>query len=303
MRYRMAGARRCFEARFGRGAAVVARAPGRVNIIGEHIDYSGYGVLPMAIEQSVFVAAAWVAAAQDAPHRVLRVELENGDEARYPSRRFEFGARIEVDASKGDWANYVLCGLVAAWGAEGAPSGTLRLAVSGSVPPGAGLSSSSALVVASALAASTATGVALPREALAERCRVSEKLVGTEGGGMDQAISLLAQEGSATRVDFAPLRVASVKLPVGCGSAFLRSLQHARSLGTAFVECDGWSPTAWSSNTSSEVRPRISIAASSNAGSPARCSPGPLGCRGRRVACRWVPCRSDSAVTQRGWRR
>ncbi len=94
----------------------------------------------------------------------------------------------------------------------------LNVLVSGSIPPAAGLSSSSALVCASALVTAhllSAAGSALSRSALARVSASAERWVGTEGGGMDQAIAMLATRGAAQCIHFSPLKAVSVKLPPG----------------------------------------------------------------------------------------
>lgn len=104
-------------------------------------------------------------------------------------------SRISKD--KPAWFNYVLCG-VQGIKEEGGLSGPfigLNLAVSGNIPPSSGLSSSSALVCASALSMSHAHGLSLSLENLAEICARCERHIGTQGGGMDQAISFLATKG------------------------------------------------------------------------------------------------------------
>src|SRR5206468_7239871 len=89
------------------------------------------------------------------------------------------------------------------------------LMIDGNIPSGAGLSSSSALVVANALAVLAANDVDVPYETLAELLPEAERYVGTLSGGMDQATSLLARAGQALRIDFFPLRARPVPLPAG----------------------------------------------------------------------------------------
>ncbi|XP_063508285.1 N-acetylgalactosamine kinase isoform X6 [Pongo pygmaeus] len=87
--------------------------------------------------------------------------------------------------------------------------------VDGNIPPSSGLSSSSALVCCAGLVTLTVLGRNLSKVELAEICAKSERYIGTEGGGMDQSISFLAEEGTAKLIEFSPLRATDVKLPSG----------------------------------------------------------------------------------------
>lgn len=196
-----------FEAKYNCKPKYVSRAPGRVNIIGEHVDYSGYGVLPMAIEQDVAIACR--------PNDTGELRFSNTN-AEYtdhscPVRGFEINREQIV------WYSYILCGfkgMVEELGIEN-PVG-VDMCVSGSIPPASGLSSSSALVCCAALTALCANGVEFPsKKDLAEMCARSERFIGTQGGGMDQAISFLGQPGKAMMIEFNPVRPSEVKLPSG----------------------------------------------------------------------------------------
>jgi len=184
----------------------LVRAPGRVNLIGEHTDYNGYPVLPMAIDRDfVFVIA---------PSTDATVELVNED-PRFEPRTFGV-TRPLTPYGQGDWGNYVKAavngilqeGKVARQEAVG-----FRAAVGGNIPESAGLSSSSALVVASALAFLAVNRVPFENHSLAELLAHGERYVGSEGGGMDQAVSLLAKAGAALKIDFFPLRTEAVPIP------------------------------------------------------------------------------------------
>ena len=176
-------------------ARVIARAPGRVNLIGEHTDYNGFPVLPMAIDRSIWVAAA--------ARRRRALLVRSVEAARFPCQEIPLEDLAERRRD-GTWVDYVV-----AAARQRPPSTGLEIVVAGDVPPEAGLSSSSALVVASLLALSPLED----RFQLAEEARLAERYVGTLSGGMDHAISLLAQRGHALRIDFRPLRVEPVAIP------------------------------------------------------------------------------------------
>jgi len=220
---------RRFGQRFGRPPTLVVRAPGRVNLLGEHTDYNGLPVMPMAIDRCVLIAAA---ARAD-----RRVVLANANPA-FGERELEISADIPPGAA-GDWGNYAKAAVQGLVRFGSAQEDGLRLEhgadllVVGDIPAGAGLSSSSALVVANALAILAANQVEVARTELAELLPGAERYVGTLSGGMDQAVSLLAQEGMALRIDFFPLRTRLVPLPKGYSILVCHSLVQAEKSGAA----------------------------------------------------------------------
>lgn len=215
-----------FERRFHHRPSAIVRAPGRVNLIGEHIDYEGYAVLPMAIEQDIAIAfhARRTATEKEPPC----LTVANMNAAKFESVTILFPSAPNVEPAVASqsisqatsWSNYVRCGLLgmlthrSSLQAIGAQMHVAML-IDGAIPAGCGLSSSSALVVASALAVAYAFDPSnVPsRLELAEVCRTAEQYIGTMGGGMDQAVSCLAQRGSAQHISFSPLRVTPVQLP------------------------------------------------------------------------------------------
>ena len=213
-----------FAAVYGRPAKLLARAPGRVNLIGEHTDYNGLPVLPLAIDRSVLAAGA---PRDDGVVRVASVA------PRFAPRQYEIDARIAPDAA-GDWGNYhkaAAQGLVDALGAAALRGGDFL--IDGDVPPGAGLSSSSALVVGSLLGLLAAANRGIAPECLAELAADAERYVGTQSGGMDQAVCLLARAGHALRIDFDPLRTRPVPMPAGAALVVCHSLVDAEKSGAA----------------------------------------------------------------------
>ncbi len=201
----------------------LAIAPGRVNLIGEHTDYNGLPVFPIAIDRYVRIEFT----VADDP--VVRLDS--------PVARFDpftFQLKRPIDAARqGDWSNYVRAA------ARGLLEHGLRLErgiegiVTGDVPVASGLSSSSALVVAVALALLKANGVALPRLQLAALMARAEWFVGLQGGGMDQAACLHGVAGHALRIEFDPLRVTPVAVPAGWRWVVASSLAPAEKSGGA----------------------------------------------------------------------
>ena len=204
------------------GPLCVARAPGRVNLIGEHIDYCGLPVFPMALGRGVRI---------EFERRADReVRLVNAD-ARFAPSTFTVDTRIP-EAPPGDWSNYARAAAQAL--ARRFPD--LRgvdARLQSDLPIAAGLSSSSALVVAMALALLHANEQALPPLELMELLAQGERYVGTAGGGMDQAIILGAQQGCASRIDFRPVRLTPTRVPAGWRFIVAWSLVPAEKSGAA----------------------------------------------------------------------
>ncbi|KJE97065.1 galactokinase, variant 4 [Capsaspora owczarzaki ATCC 30864] len=175
---------------------------------GEHVDYSGYGVLPMAIAQDIVVAVAIA----KTPGTQCTIANTNPKHA-----KFSFdGANIVIDTKKHHWGNYAMAGYKGITEALGLTSPrSLYLMVDGVIPAGAGLSSSSALVCCIALAVARGHDKVLTKLEFAEICTKCERYIGTEGGGMDQSISFMANQGAAMNIEFGPLRAFPVKLPDG----------------------------------------------------------------------------------------
>ena len=139
-----------------------------------------------------------------------RVELHNLED-RFAPMAFEAAEDIPPDAA-GAWGNYPRAAAQALWREIGPLTGIEGM-LGSTVPVAAGLSSSSALVVASAIALLEASGRELERKRLMGLLAEGERYVGLQGGGMDQAISLGGVAGQALRIDFRPLRLTPVPLP------------------------------------------------------------------------------------------
>jgi len=169
-----------FTSTFATRPAVVASAPGRVNLLGEHTDYNGGPVLPVALERRTAVAAR-------AAQRWAFLSDADGELH-----------GIDIDAPpRAAWTDYVV-GVVRELRSLGAAPPGAELALSTNLPLGAGLSSSAALTVATAKALSLLAGKRLSAEALVEVAfRAEYHQVGVRCGRMDQTISAHAERGSA----------------------------------------------------------------------------------------------------------
>ncbi|XP_069316270.1 N-acetylgalactosamine kinase isoform X3 [Eulemur rufifrons] len=148
-----------FNSKFGSIPKFYVRAPGRVNIIGEHIDYCGYSVLPMAVEQDMLIAVE--------PVKTHTLQLANTNPL-YPD--FSTNANnIQIDKTKPLWHNYFLCGFKGIQEHFGLNNLTgMNCLVDGNIPPSSGLSSSSALVCCAGLVTLTVLGMNLSKAKLIE---------------------------------------------------------------------------------------------------------------------------------------
>ena len=198
-----------FVALFDNQPSRICVSPGRVNIVGEHIDYSGYAVLPCAIGRFTVICVGISPSSEDF---ALKLALASGDS---DSKVLTFESVDEVCHEKHHWSNYVLASYMGLKDSGVCLPRGIQMVVGGNVPQASGLSSSSSLVVACALAMSS---VRLSRqfiapEMLAEICMRAEWYVGTAGGGMDQAAIILSQAGYASHIKFNPVSSTPVKLP------------------------------------------------------------------------------------------
>ncbi|KAF4689418.1 galactokinase [Perkinsus olseni] len=221
----------------GASPKVVVRSPGRVNLIGEHIDYNGFGVLPCAIERYTFIAAGL---SEEGTSDLL--SLRHMDEKEFTPKVIT-ALPDTTPIPVHHWTNYVLAaylGLREKLGAEALPTGRcIRMVVTGNLPRAAGVSSSSSLVVAAALAILGVFGIEdkLTRLQLAGVCAACERFVGTAGGGMDQAAILLSRRGAATHITFTPvLKAEPVPLPQGSQFIVANSLVSSAKAETASLQ-------------------------------------------------------------------
>ena len=187
--------KREFERTFGRTPSVY-RAPGRVNLIGEHTDYNDGFVMPMALDRSTWVAAAprgdrMLVVASREYRETISIDLDN--HPRYPTE---------------SWIDYAR-GVAAVLGTGGAD-----MLVASDVPIGAGLSSSAALEIAVGYALLDLAGVPIDFDALARAGqRAEHEFVGTRCGIMDQMIACHGESGAALLLDTRTLDRRLLPLP------------------------------------------------------------------------------------------
>jgi galactokinase len=177
-----------FAYRFGR-APTVSRAPGRVNLIGEHTDYNGGFVMPAALEFATLTAAS------QRSDRRLQVYSMIMDETR------EFDLDSPPPGPTGDWSDYIV-GVALMLESSGRNLSGADLIVWSDVPIGAGLSSSAALEVSCAHALLTESGLPFDPIEIAQICQRAENdFVGMRCGVMDQYIACCGVAGHALLID------------------------------------------------------------------------------------------------------
>ena len=193
---------KAFAARFGTQPRSF-RAPGRVNLIGEHTDYNEGFVMPAAVEFSTFVAIS------PRPDRKLLIQS-----AEFPGD-FEFDVDSLPMNRTRSWCDYVL-GVATVLRDRGISFPGANLFVHGDVPIGAGLSSSAAIEVASALALTSLDNTKLALPEVAQLCRRAEnEFVGARVGIMDQFVSCMGKAGHALLLDCRSLEFKFAPIPAG----------------------------------------------------------------------------------------
>jgi galactokinase len=205
--------RTAFAEEYDAAPAVVARAPGRVNLIGEHTDYNRGLVLPVALPHATYAA---MSPREDGRVRIASVEQDDT----WTGTVDALGAGEATG-----WAAYA-AGVLWAMREDGYDVPGVDVLVHGTVPLGAGLSSSAALECSVALAACGVLGLDpddTARRRLRDACiRAESEVAGAPTGGMDQTVSLLASAGAALLIDFDDDTARNVALDLeGAGLALL----------------------------------------------------------------------------------
>ncbi len=198
-----------FEEVYGQKPQYFSRAPGRVNIIGEHIDYCGYAVLPAAIEQDMIIAFS------ESPEQFI--EVHNMNEKEFKHVNLSLDPNVKFLESKEDkWINYFLAAFkhIAQRKAPKLDKG-YRVLISSTVPIDSGLSSSAAFSVSSTLVPLTVYGLRdkYTRSEMIQHIIDYERSVGVACGGMDQTISMFGEPGTAKLIEFNPIKAYTVRVP------------------------------------------------------------------------------------------
>ena len=211
-----------FAQRFGSPAQAIVRAPGRVNLIGEHTDYNDGFVLPMAIDRAI-----WIALSPRPDRLVAARSLDFDDTAEFDLDRLE---------KQTGWIEY-LKGVAWALQEAGYALTGFDAVVAGDVPIGAGLSSSAAWELAAARAFAFTSGFAWNAAQMALLGqRAENKWVGVNCGIMDQMISAAGQANHALLIDCRSLETQSVPLPPGMVIVVLDTATRRGLVDSAYNE-------------------------------------------------------------------
>ena len=204
-----AAAIQAFQERFSQAPQFVARAPGRVNLLGEHVDYNGGFVLPAAIDRATYIAFSPAPAEQ-----TTIVAADFGDEAQFtpatlPGKTQPNGSRMP------EWVHYP-AGMAWALGEAGLSTPAMQAAFSSDIPRGSGLSSSASIEMAFGVAWSSLGGWSIPPMQLALLGKKAEnRYVGVNCGIMDQFASACGEADRLMLLDCRSLEYSSLPLPEG----------------------------------------------------------------------------------------
>src|SRR5215211_5802292 len=220
-----------FEQHYGIHPRLMVRAPGRVNLIGEHTDYNDGFVFPAAIDRATYVAAR---PREDNLVHVVALDMDDADE-------FALDAPIERSAAH-PWSNYIR-GVAKGLLIAGHRLAGANLLITSDVPRGSGLSSSAALEVATGYAFQLLNRLNILGEELALLAQGAENtFVGVQCGIMDQFISALGRAGHALLLDCRDLSYRPIPLPPGVNIVVCNSHMPRSLAGSAYnqrrKECD-----------------------------------------------------------------
>lgn len=190
-----------FRQLFGAEPDIIVSAPGRVNLIGEHTDYSDGFVLPVAINRRISVAAG---KREDDTISLCSVDLDD---------RFSTTLDSIAYSRETGWVNYIL-GVMAQFQSAGHSLHGMNLCIRGNIPIGAGLSSSAALEVSAAMACQALNGIGISQsDIIALSQRAETDFVGVRCGIMDQFMSVMGKRSHAMFLDCRSMEYERIPLP------------------------------------------------------------------------------------------
>lgn len=194
-----------FKSTYGGEPAFIARAPGRIEFIGNHTDYNGGPVLGAAIDRSVWVAVRPIEGSKARLMSPLRVGVVEVDLSLISRRS---GAH--------SWVNYPMGVFLQLQARKAAPLGGFEFAACSDLPSGSGMSSSAALELASAFALTALSGASLPKKEMAVLAQMAENIhVGVPCGILDQGVSAFGKRNHLVHIDCAALAFETVSMPAG----------------------------------------------------------------------------------------
>ena len=206
-----------FIERYGDQKVIITRAPGRINLMGRHIDHRGGSVNVMATDKDTVCVVS--------PRMDRMINISNVDPA-YPDRSFEIDS-LKLDLgytswldylsdpdvaaalfkSRGDWSNYVKSAIARVQFETDARLCGMDIMIGGNIPVAAGLSSSSSIVVAVMEAVTSLNSINYPDSKFINMCGEGEWFVGSRGGAGDHAAMKCAKAGSIIHLGFKPFRI------------------------------------------------------------------------------------------------
>ncbi len=232
-----------FIGAYGDRPVVLARAPGRVNLMGRHIEHRGGGVNVMAVAYDTLVVASprdddeirYANCAESYPSGSFSVETTLAPALAGPDRLswLEFldlpATKEALARSRGSWANYIKSAVLRFRMATDLPLQGMDLMVDGNIPVAAGLSSSSSVVVAVAEALTALNSLNLTTREFVELCGEGEWFVGSRGGPGDHAAMKCSRPGCVTHLDFKPFSIGNAtRFPESCAVVVANSMETSK---------------------------------------------------------------------------
>lgn len=200
---RVEAVKAAFKEKFGKEPEYIVRAPGRVNLIGEHTDYNDGFVFPAAIDREMIIAASPKADRKDM--EVVLYSLDYQQEDRFDMTKL-------VKSPEHPWSDY-LRGMISIWQACAFKTRAFEAVLEGNVPQGAGLSSSAAYEVAVGTLFNEMMALGIAPKQIAKLAQKAEnKFIGVQCGIMDQFISALGRKDAALLIDCRSLDARAVPL-------------------------------------------------------------------------------------------